>query len=418
VKQALDHMLRGISAAPRRPLIIGGIACLALAVGAFLLLPDRHQANGRLTDISTQSKRSNGRYRPTELEWASLVAEPVELRSFRSENITEGRIAVDEDRATPIFSPYSGRVTKLFVKPGDQVERGQPLFVVEATDAVQAQNDFIAASTGLNKARSALNLAQITDRRQRELYEGKAAPLKEVQNAKAALDAAENDLQSAQTALEAARNRLHILGKTDRDIAAFQEKGIIDPATLIAAPITGTIVQRKIGPGQYIGSGASDPVFVIGDLSSVWLTAYVRESDASKVMAGQDVNFTVPAMPDRIYSGRINYVSAMLDPASHRLLVRATVENPGGQLKPEMFANVTIFTDMQNRSVAVAREALIYEGNTVRVWVAREDNSIELRQIKTGLTSGRMIEVVEGLSPGERIITKGSLFIDRAAIGS
>src|SRR5579862_7810393 len=114
---------------------------------------------------------------------------------------------------------------KLFAKPGDVVEKGQPLFTVEATDMVQAQNDFITASTALNKARSQLNLAQIIDKRQRDLYEGKAVPLKEVQNAKAALDGAENDVRSGEVALEAARGRLRILGKTDAEIATFQEKG-------------------------------------------------------------------------------------------------------------------------------------------------------------------------------------------------
>ena len=107
------------------------------------------------------------------------------------------------------------------------------MFTVEATDMVQAQNEFIAAFTGVNKARSSLNLAQIVDKRQRTLYDGKAVPLKEVQNARAALDAAENDMRSAEVALEAARNRLRDLGKTDEEIAEFQEKGTIDPATPI-----------------------------------------------------------------------------------------------------------------------------------------------------------------------------------------
>src|SRR5262249_57739354 len=92
---------------------------------------------------------------------AHRPVEPVQQRVFQSERITEGKIAVDEDRSTPIFSPYAGRVLKLFVKPGDTVIVGQPLFTVQATDMVQAQNDFISAATGLNKARSELNLAQI-----------------------------------------------------------------------------------------------------------------------------------------------------------------------------------------------------------------------------------------------------------------
>ncbi|MGZ5809723.1 MAG: efflux RND transporter periplasmic adaptor subunit [Xanthobacteraceae bacterium] len=401
----------------RRNVIIAAAGVVLVSGVAFFASERTHKGNDH-TEFSSQSRRHPGRYQPTEAEWSSMVVEPVVEHTFRSEHVTEGKIAIDEDRATPIFSPYSGRVTKLFVKPGDKVERGQPLFMVEATDAVQAQNDYIAASTALNKAKSALNLAQIGDKRQRDLFEGKAAPLKEVQNARAALDAAENDMQSAQVALEAARNRLRILGKTDQEIADFQTKGQIDAATPIYAPIAGTVVQRKIGPGQYIGSGSSDPVFVIGDLTGVWLVAYVREGDATAVSAGQDVTFTVPANPGEVYSGALDYVSAMLDSTSHRLLVRAKINNPDGRLKPEMFANVSIFADSKDQSVAVPREALIYEGSLIRVWVARDDHTIELRHIKTGLINGRMIQVTEGLATGDQVITKGSLFIDRAAIGS
>src|SRR5712691_1774350 len=365
---------------------------------------------------SAHPERLRGLFYPTAAQWATLTVEPVQHRVFRSEHVTEGKIAVDEDRSTPIFSPYAGRVTKLFVKPGDTVTVGQPLFTVEAADMVQAQNDFIAASTGLNKANSAKNLAEIIDKRQRLLYEGKAVPLKEVQNARAVLDAAENDVRSAEVALEAARNRLRILGKTDQEITEFQQKGTINPATLIYAPIAGTIVQRKVGPGQYVGSGASDPVFVIGDLSTVWVVAYVRETDAPLVHVGQPLYFTVLAYPDQAFPANISYVAAALDPTSRRLLVRATVNNAAGLLKPEMFASVKILTGEGDAALAVPRDAVIYEADAARVWVVRDnDKAIELRRIKVGLTNGNMVEVLEGLVPGDRVITKGSLFIDRVA---
>ncbi|MBV9557654.1 MAG: efflux RND transporter periplasmic adaptor subunit, partial [Pseudolabrys sp.] len=346
--------------------------------------------------MSSQAKRTSRLYRPTDSEWAGLTVEPVEQRSFRSENITEGKISVDEDRATPIFSPFAGRVTKLLAKPGEQVTRGQPIFTVEASDTVQGLNDFMSAVTSLNKANTALTLAQTVEKRNRDLYEGKVVPLRQLQEAQAALVAAQNDARSAETAVEAARNRLRILGRTDEQITAFQEQGKISPETPIYAPIAGTIVQRKVGPGQFVNAGSSDPVFIIGDLSTVWLTAFVRETDASKVSLGQDVSFTVLAYPDRPFNAKINYVSAMLDPSTRRLMVRATVENPGALLKPVMFATVTIFTDADSRTSAVPRDALIYEGSAVRVWVARDDKSIELRQVKTGLSSGRMVQITEG----------------------
>jgi cobalt-zinc-cadmium efflux system membrane fusion protein len=357
-------------------------------------------------------------FAPTATQWATLTVEPVTRQVFRSEHVTEGKVAVDEDRSTPIFSPYSGRVITLLAKPGDKVERGQALFVVEAADMVQAQNEFIATITAVNKARSQLALAEIVEKRHRDLYKDKAVALRELEQAQAGLVAAQNDMRAAESALEAVRGRLRILGKTDQEIAAFEQTGKITAATTIHAPIAGTVVQRKVGPGQYVNSGASDPVYVIGDLSTVWLVAYVRETEAPKVQIGQQLNFSLLAYPGETYRGNINYVATILDSNTRRLLVRATIPNEHGVLKPEMYASVSIFTDEGDVAAAVPRDAVIYEGSTARVWVAHDKETIELRQITAGVTDGKIIQVIEGLQPGERVVTKGSLFIDRAAIGS
>ena len=401
----------------RRRLAVGA-ALLILGAAAWYGFAHIGGTTQGHSEVSSQSRKGLQRYSPSPAEWASLTIQPVTERAFRAEHVTEGKIAVDEDRSTPVFSPYAGRVTKLLARPGDSVTQGQPLFVIEAADTVQAQNDFITAMTGLNKARSALDLAQLQHKRAKDLFEGKAVPLKDFQQAEATLIQAQNDLRSTETALEAARNKLRILGLTDDAISAFQEKGRINPETTIFAPIAGTVVQRKIGPGQYVNSGASDPVFVIGDLSTVWLTAFVRETEASTVVVGQELTFNLLALPGRTLTGRINYVAAAIDPATRRLMVRATVDNASGQLKPEMFATVTLYAPDDQPSVGVPKQALIYEGDQVRVWVAHEDKSIELRQIKTGLTNGDLVEVHGNLKPGEQIVTKGSLFIDRAASGS
>ncbi len=295
-----DHPVRPTTWARAVPLH-NRTAIVAIVVGAGLLvawLANWHhpgEAAGNIA-VSSQSRRT-GYFYPSAAQWATMTVEPVRQHGFRSELVTEGKIAIDEDRLTPIFSPYAGRITKLLVKQGDTVVQGQPLFTVEATEMVQAQNELIAALTAMNKARSSLNLAQIVERRQRALYAGKAAPLKEVQNSRAALDAAENDMRTSEVALEAAHSRLRMLGKSDEEIAEFQEKGTIDPATPAFAPIAGTIVQRKAGPGQYIGTAASEPVVVIGDLSTVWLVAYVREAGAPEIRRGQPISFTVPAFP-------------------------------------------------------------------------------------------------------------------------
>jgi len=406
----LQHLTRKQQAAIAALLVLVGAAVYGLAhVGA---------ANKGNSEVSSQSRKGAQNFTPTPSEWATLTIEPVSEKAFRAEHVTEGKVAVDEDRSTPVFSPYAGRVTKLLARPGDSVTQGQPLFTIEAADTVQAQNDFIAAMTGMNKAKSALDLAEIQYKRAKDLYEGKAVPLKDYQQAEANQVQAQNDMRSSATALEAARKKLRILGLTDEDIATFQEKRRINPETTIFAPIAGTVVQRKIGPGQYVNAGASDPVFVIGDLSTVWLIAFVRESDAAIVSAGQEISVNVMALPGHPLTARISYVSAAIDPATRRLLVRATIDNREGVLKPEMFATVTIYSKGDHPAAAVPKQALIYEADQVRVWVAHDDKSVELRQIKTGLVNGDLVEVVSNLKPGEQIVTKGSLFIDRAASGS
>jgi cobalt-zinc-cadmium efflux system membrane fusion protein len=411
------EFIKRIQLFTRQRLAVGAALLALVGFAAFGLVHVSKAPHGN-SEVSSQSRKGLQRYVPTPSEWASLSIEPVTERAFRAEHVTEGKIAVDEDRSTPVFSPYAGRVTKLLARPGDQVTQGQALFIIEAAENVQAQNDFITAMTGLNKAKSALDLAQIQEKRAKDLFEGKAVPLKDFQQAQATLIQAQNDQRSAETALEAARNKLRILGLTDDDVATFRQKGRINPETTIFSPIAGTVVQRKVGPGQYISAGASDPVFVIGDLSTVWLTAFVRETDAAIVSVGQEISFNVLALPGRALSARISYVAAAIDPATRRLLVRAIIDNKDGQLKPEMFANVTIYSASDHAAIGVPKQALIYEGDQVRLWVAHEDRSIELRQIKTGLTNGNLVEVKGNLKPGEQIVTKGSLFIDRAASGS
>jgi cobalt-zinc-cadmium efflux system membrane fusion protein len=393
------------------------LATIAL-VGLGAFGATRMFVHAKPSETISPAKAALPRYVPSTSEWASLSVAPVSERVFRAEHVTEGKIAVNEDSSTPIFSPYAGRVTKLLVKPSDMVQRGQPLFIVEATDTVQGLNDFIAALSAVNKARSTLNLAQIVEKRANDLYAGKAVPLKDWQQSQADLTTAQNDMRSSETALEAAHNRLRILGRSEDQISTFQQTRQMSADTPIYSPISGTVIQRKVGPGQFIGSGASDPVFVIGDLSTVWLTAFVRETEAAGVAVGQEITFSLLALPNSEFKARIDYVSAAIDPSTRRLLVRATIDNKNGLLKPAMFANVTIYSGGDHPSIGVPKQALIYEGDHVRLWVAHDDKSIELRDIETGLTNGDLVEARTNLKVGEKIVTRGSLFIDRAATGS
>ncbi len=360
------------------------VIIVAVGVSTWALLV-RESGRGQQSEMSGHGPVSDGVFSPAAAQWTTLGVEPATQQVFRDEHVAEGKIAVDEDRSTPVFSPYSGRVIKLLVKSGDAVTIGQLLFTIEATDMVQAQNDFIAGVAARNKARSQLAFAEIDERRFRILSKDRAVPQRDFEQAQTALVAAQNDVRTAETALEAVRNRLRILGKTDDEIATFERTGRIDPETPIYSPIAGTVVQRKVGPGQFINTSVGgDPIYVTGDLSTVWLVAYVRETEASKIRIGQQISFKLLSRPSEIYHGNIRYVATTL------------------ALKPEMYASVSIFTDEGDLWPAIPREAVIYEGNTARVWVAHDDTTIERRSITPGMIDGRMIQVLKGYGRARR----------------
>src|SRR5277367_3044511 len=209
-----------------------------------------------------------GTFRATPQQLKTFTVQSVQTHAFVSEELTEGKIGVNGDRATPVISPYSGRVTRVIAGLGDTVKAGASLATVEASEFVQAQND-------LQVAAAQVKLARINETRKHALYDAKGGSLQDWQQAQA-------DLASANTTLSAVRNRLTILGKSDAQIAGLEAAESIDPTAVISAPIAGAVVDRQVGPGQYVQAGAGTPVFTIADPSSVWLLANVREADSGR----------------------------------------------------------------------------------------------------------------------------------------
>jgi membrane fusion protein, heavy metal efflux system len=363
-------------------------------------------------------------FRPTAQQWAGFRIQPAEAWSFRPVRDTDGKIAIDDDLVTPVFSPYSGRVVKLFASAGDTVRQGDPLFAVQASEFVQAQNDLIAAAATLRTTHAQVNLAATNEKRQHELYLAHGAAMKDGQQSQVDLASTQGAFSSAQIALSAVRNRLRILGRSDADIAALENAPDplkLDPVAVVPAPIGGTVIQRQVGLGQTIvsaASGAANPLFQIGDLSKVWLVANVREADAPLIHRDDRVEVHVLAFTNRVFTARVTQVAPTIDPTTHRLSVRAELANPDGALKPEMFAGFRITTGSAVTSVAIPIGALVFEGADVHVWVANQtDRTIQQREIRMGIIQDGMTQVLDGLRPGELVVTSGSLFIDRAVTG-
>jgi membrane fusion protein, heavy metal efflux system len=406
---------RAARALPRRSQVSIVVALVAVVSGAVGLASVGDHLFGHVSEPAAQPAGAPGTFRPTPAQLASLKVAPVEMVTFRTEQVTDGKIAVNGDHTTPVFSPYSGRVTRIIANLGDYVRRGDRLLAVEAVEFAQAQNDLVSGVSAVNTARSQLSLAQTNEQRKHALFDAKAGALQDWQQAQGELVTAQNNLRSAETSLALVRNRLRILGKGDAEINALENAQNADPVSFVLAPIGGRVTDRQVGLGQYIQAGASTPVYSIGDASTVWLIANVREADAPLMRRGVPVEVHVLALPGRVFKAKLTYVAPSVDPNTRRLQMRAEVENPDGALKPEMFASFSIITGKESASPAVSQEAIVYEGDNARVWVVQQDSTISSREIRVGRMSNGMIEVLAGIKPGEQVVTSGTLFIDRAA---
>src|SRR5215218_5874468 len=341
-----------------------------------------------------------------------LTIVPVELYSFRVQKSGIGKIGYNEDASTGVMAPFAGRVTRLAVNVGEDVKQGDPLFELASPEVVQPQNEFIAALTTLNKARSQLKLAQLAEKRQKELFEGKAAALKAWQQAQAELISAQSDLRAAESALDAARHRLRIVGRTDKEIAAFEETGAMSGGTPIYAPISGTVVARKVGPGQYVRPDSGDPLYVISDLSTMWLNAQVPESDVLSIKAGQEIEAKVTAFPQRVIKARITTVGTSSDVSTRRVIVRSEIPNTDRSLKAEMFASFKIAVGEEQPSASVPVAAVIREGDVAVVWQQVEPTVMQRREVEIGIEQNGRMQIRKGLTPGMMIVERGAIFVD------
>jgi len=337
----------------------------------------------------------------------------VELCSFRLLKPAIGQIAFNEDASTVVLTPFSGRVTRLIAKIGDDVKRGDPLFEIDSPEVVQTQTDLIAAVQALEKSRHQLALTKRVADRQAGLFAEKATSQRELEQARADYASAETDLRTAEGTLAAARNRLRVLvGRSEEEVGRVERERLINPLITINAPIDGTVIGRKVGPGQYVRSDSGDPLYSISNLSTMWLKANVPENDIPLVRVGHEIEVRVAAVPGRVFKARVIAIGAASDSATRRVSVRSEIANPDGALKSEMFATFKIATGDGELSPGVPTEAVIWEGDVATVWAEREPMVFQRRKVKIGLEQEGTLQVLEGLKPGELVVGRGAIFVD------
>ncbi len=368
----------------------------------------------------TESPVSETRPRPDpnavavdEAQAQRLKIEPVQLRSFREEKTTVGRIAFNDERTTSIFAPFQGRVLRLLAKPGDALRPGSPLVVIDSPDLVQANADLVAASVAVQKAQNQVTQAGRVAKRQRLLFEAGAGAYKDAEQAESDLRSAQHDLTTAEGQLDAARNHLRApFGKSDTEIQRIETTHEVDRVATIPSPIAGTVTTRKVAPGQFVRADNTDPMFSVADISSMWLIANVAELDIPRIKIGQDVAVQVMAYPSEVFRARITYVGASVDPAARRLMVRAEIGNPDGRLKPDMFASFRIMTSTPTQSPSLPTGAVLREGDgTMTAWVTTDRKRLVKRTVKVGLQQDGFDQIIEGLQAGELVATESALFL-------
>lgn len=401
-------------------LITGALALVLLAVAVLVYK--------NLTQWTPPAPRQlpPGVVELTQAQMATLKVEPVGAGENWRQTSATGQIAVDETQATPIFLPFSGQVTQVFVDAGAKVTAGQPLLALRTGDMVDARNTLFAAAAAQASAASAARLAQDNLRRQEQIFKTAGGALRDYEQARSDAIAAEAALRSANSALGAARDKLAIFGKSQGEIGKLEGARDITgyhPETTFHAPIAGTIAQRAVAPGQFVQTGGTTPVLTIANTSRVWLVAQLAESDAPNVHLGDSVDVTVAAYPGRVFKAVVDNIASGLDPVSHRLPVRATIANPDGALKPQMFADFAIRhviapVGPARAALSVPAVAVIHEGEGARVWIqiaARQFKSVD---VQVGDSHDGLIDVLSGLKPGDKVVTAGAIFVNEAGIGA
>ena len=342
---------------------------------------------------------------------ANLTVATADTHDFRDISVADGKIATDNTRTVSVFSPFSGRIVQVMVQPGDHVAAGQALFTIDANEYAQGHSDLVAAQTGLDAAVAQEKLARDAETRAEGVYKTAGGALKDYQQAQHDLIAADSALAAAKALLDAERAKLKILGLSDTDVDALAASNT--SAVIVRAPISGVVASQTLSAGELLASGSA-AALAITDTTHVWLDAEVSEEDTGKVKVGDQVTVHVSAYPDRPYSATVVSVEPELNADTHRLPVRATINNADGALKPEMFASFDIYGATVAQALGVPVDAIVRDGDMAHVWVLDASGRAHYRAVQLGLIGGGFAQIISGLERGEQVVVEGSLFVDKA----
>src|SRR3569623_416016 len=325
---------------------------------------------------------------PDQLEHLKIA--PVSTVAFRPEVQTTGTVAVDGDLSTQVLAPSSGPVMRILVQPGAWVKRGDALAMVSSPDFASAVSDF--------------RKAQATAVQTRRVATLDSALCKNDAIARRDMEQAQTDAVSAEADRDAALEALQALGVDAGPLALLREnKPVATVQGVIRAPIEGTVVEKLVNPGQLLQAGTT-PTFTIADLSTVWVMASVFEADLASVSRGDKVDVGTEAAP-RPLPGTVDYIEALVDPATKATQVRVVVPNTGRILKRDMYVTATIHSSKEKHGILLPVSAVLRDENNLPfVFVQQPGGGFERRRVTLGSRVNDKYEISAGLQEGERVI--------------
>jgi cobalt-zinc-cadmium efflux system membrane fusion protein len=301
----------------------------------------------------------------------------------------------DRNRHAQLSAAAAGRVETVEVDLGDRVAAGQVLAVLSAPEVGSAKASLIAS-------RAALDLWERSAARERDLLE------RGVSTERDALEAT-SSLAEARSAAARAAEELRRLGLTAQQVEEVAETGDTSPRLPLLAPFAGIVVDRFASAGEAAEPG--QPVLAVADASRVWALLDVWESDVPLVRAGQPVVVSLDALPGETFGGRLSWVAERVDPVTRTLAARAVLANPDGRLKAQLFGRAHVYVRESQAAVVVPQDAVQWEGCCNVVFVRRDDTLFEPRKVLLGTSTGAVYEVLDGLAPGDVVVTKGAFLL-------
>jgi membrane fusion protein, heavy metal efflux system len=383
-------------------IVIGGAALLWSR--GFIGLADVQAQRKELTASTATDQPGSGKLADapivdlSEKQAGTLKIGPVGLRDFVIVKTAVGTIDFNENMLVQVFSQYPGKILNAFYNLGDEVKQGDVLFTIDSPDLLQAESNLLATAGVLELQRR--TLARVT------------SLLKTGGSAQKDVDQSTSDEQTAEGNFKAARNGVRIFGKTDQEVDQILAQRKVDSTLLVPSPISGRIVTRNAAPGFLTQPGTPPPPFQVADLSTMWMLANVIETDVPAYKVGQEVEVRVPAYPGIVFKGHVTNVGQMIDPNTRRQLVRSEIDDPDHLLRSGMYASFVIRVGDPVHSLAVPAEGVVREGDgTMTVWVTTDRRRFTKRTVTVGLQQDGWTQILEGLQPGETVVTDGAVFL-------